>query len=132
MHTDRAIFLKIRALFVYFQKRQEKSPTLPFSSCTPKLIYFLKRGWYSTNFFFMTMPNFSKIHFWVSKIELHLASSCHNGVIDNDKNWHRMWAYQSKICRSRKHFAFSHLKCTKVNDNFMREKDNSALVLLIL
>ena len=60
MYTNRAIFSKIRALFVYFQKRQGKPPTLSLSSCAPKLIYFLKRGWYSTNFFFMTMSKFSK------------------------------------------------------------------------
>ena len=33
-------------------------PTLP--NCVPKLIYFLKRDWYNTNFFFMTMSKFSK------------------------------------------------------------------------
>ena len=60
MYTNRAIFSKIRALFVYFQKRQGKPPTLSLSSCAPKLIYFLKRGWYSTNFFFKTMSKFSK------------------------------------------------------------------------
>ena len=29
-------------------------------SKVPKLIYFLKRGWYSTNFYFKTMSKFSK------------------------------------------------------------------------
>ena len=45
MYTNRAIFSKIRALFVYFQKRQGKPPTLSLSSCAPKLIHFRKRGW---------------------------------------------------------------------------------------
>ena len=60
MHTNKAIFSKIRVLFVYFQKRQGKARTLPLSSCTCKLIYVLKSGWYSINFFFMTMSKFSK------------------------------------------------------------------------
>ena len=37
-------FSKIRVPFIYFQKRQGKSPTLALSSFAPKLIYFLKRG----------------------------------------------------------------------------------------
>ena len=43
MRTNRAILSKISVLFVYFQKRQGKPPTLPLSSCTPKLILFLKK-----------------------------------------------------------------------------------------
>ena len=38
MHINRALFSKIRALFVYFQKGQGKPPTLPLSSCMAKLI----------------------------------------------------------------------------------------------
>ena len=41
MHINRVIFSKIRVLFPYFKKRLVKPPTLPLSSCTPKLIYFL-------------------------------------------------------------------------------------------
>ena len=35
-------------------------PPRPPASCVPKLIYFLKRGWYSTNFFFIAISKFSK------------------------------------------------------------------------
>ena len=38
MYINRALFSKIRALFVYFQKRQGKPPTLLLSSCMAKLI----------------------------------------------------------------------------------------------
>ena len=58
-------------IFVYFQKRQGKPRTLPLFSCTPKLIHFLKIGWYNTNFFFKTMSKCSKnwlltFKIWVS------------------------------------------------------------------
>ena len=51
--------------FFLFSKRTWETSALPPSppapaSCVPKLIYFLKRGWYSTNFFFMTISKFSK------------------------------------------------------------------------
>ena len=93
--TNTAIFSKIRVLFVYFQRRQEKSPTLSLSSCTPKLIHFLKRGWYNTNFFFRIMSKFSRNWLATEKAELHMTSSCHIGVTDNDRNRYRMWAYQN-------------------------------------
>ena len=60
IHTNREIFSNIRVLFVYFLKRQGKPLTLAFSNCAPKLIYFLKRGWYSSNFLFKTISKFSK------------------------------------------------------------------------
>ena len=53
-------FKPIRVLFVYFQKRQGQPPTLHLFSCAPKLIRFLRRGWYSTNSFFITKSKFSK------------------------------------------------------------------------
>ena len=56
-----------------------------------------------------------------------MASSRHVGVIDNDRNRYRMWAYQNNshgacgVNRSCKIIIFSHLKFTK-----------SELVVLIL
>ena len=44
MHSNRAIFSKIRVLFVYFQKRQGKPFTLLLSGSTPKSIFLLKRA----------------------------------------------------------------------------------------
>ena len=59
MHTNKVIFPKIRVLFVFFQKKSKRDQTPPVP-CASKLIYFLKRGWYSTIFFFMRMSKFSK------------------------------------------------------------------------
>ena len=47
--TQTGHFLLILEYFLsIFKKRQGKPPTLPLSSSTPKLIYFLKRDRYST------------------------------------------------------------------------------------
>ena len=55
-----------RAFFLFSKKTGQTSP-LPPASCAPKLIYFLKRGQYSTNFFFRTMSKFSKTSLLVLK-----------------------------------------------------------------
>ena len=44
----------------FLVKNRRRSPTLLFASCARKLIYFLKRGWYRTNFFFMSMSKCRK------------------------------------------------------------------------
>ena len=68
--------------------------TLPYTSWAPKLIYFLKRRWYNTNFVFVAMSKFSKTSL------LTLIKSCHIGVIDKGRDRSRMWAYQSNSPRS--------------------------------
>ena len=98
MHINRVFFSKIRVIFVCFQRRQGKPPTLLFSRCVPLLIYFLKRGWWSTFFFSWHCRHSEKIDFcWIRtmswKTQLYMASSCHIGVIDSDRNRYRMWAY---------------------------------------
>ena len=56
-----------------------------------------------------------------------MASSCHFGVIDNDRNRHRMWPdtktalYARGVNKSCKMITFSHLNSSNFNDNF---KDN--------
>ena len=85
MHKNRAIFSNIRVLFVYFQKRQGKPPTLLLSSCAPKLIYFLKRGWYS-----ITLQDNVQIQqkftFDFKKPSFTWLVAAIIGVIDNDRN----------------------------------------------
>ena len=133
MYSNRVIFSKIRVLFVYFQKRQRKPPTLPLSGGTPKLIYFLKRSWYSTNCFFHENVQIQQKFTFDIKKPSFTWSSCHIGVIYNDRNRCRMWAYQKNSpCSCRKIITFSHLNSTNANVNFMREKVKSTLVVLIL
>ena len=58
-HKQDNFFQNQRIFCLFSRKDREGFPSHP-ASCAPKLIYFLKRGWYSTNFFFMTMSKFSK------------------------------------------------------------------------
>ena len=59
-----------------------------------------------------------------------MASSCHIGEIDNDRNRYRIWAYQNDspcsrrqqnfltFWKRRKIITFSHLNSTNFNNNF--------------
>ena len=64
-----------------------------------------------------------------------MASCCHIGEIDNDRNRYRMWAYHA-LTNAVKNITFFDLNYTNFNDifkdNFMQGKVNSALVVLIL
>ena len=60
-----------------------------------------------------------------------MASSCNIGLIDDNSNRYRMWAYQKFLkfltfFKSRKIITFSHLNSINFNDNlkdnFIREK----------
>ena len=63
----------------------------------------VKRGWYNTNFFFMTMSKFSKtLLSTLKRTVLHDCHSCHIGVIENDRNRSKMWAYQNNSPWSRR------------------------------
>ena len=52
-----------------------------------------------------------------------MASSCHIGVIDNDRNRYRMWAYLKALYapgvnEGCKMITFSHLNSNGFHDNF--------------
>ena len=97
MHTNRAICSKVMTFFSYFQNKYQTSP-LRLASCA------FKNGWCSTNFFFMIMfkVRFSKTSLWILKAQLHMATNCHIGLIDNNRNRYRMWAYRNNsLCSLR-------------------------------
>ena len=51
MHRNKAIFIQNQCTFCLFSKKTGDTSHRPLASCARKLMYFLKRGWYSTNFF---------------------------------------------------------------------------------
>ena len=67
-----------------------------------------------------------------------MASSCHFGVIDSDRNRYRMWPdtktalYARGVNKSCKMITFSHLNSSSFNDSLMQEKVKSILVVLIV
>ena len=130
MHTNRAIFSKPRGLFTFFKKRQGKPPTLHLSSCAPKLIHFLKRGWCSTQFTF----DFKMLSFtWlVAAILVYLIMA----ETDIECGHTKTTLYACGVNKSRKIITFSYLNSTNFKDNFkenfMWEKVKLTLVVLIL
>ena len=88
-------FFQNQGTFCLFSKETGETSLLSPASSAPKLIYFLKRGWYSTSFFFMAISKFSKISF--STLKSTSSHGCHIGLIDNNRYRYRTWAYQNNF-----------------------------------
>ena len=131
-------FPKLRYFLPIYKKTGETSHSLSLSlsSFGPKLIYFLKRGWYSINFFFITMAKFSKNS--LSNLQnpnftwLVAAMLVELIMTETDIKFGHTKTTLHARCVSKSHhiITFSHLSSTNFNNNF-KEKVKSALVLII-
>ena len=137
--TQRGQLFPILGYFLsIFKKQKGKPPTLPLSSCVPKLIYFLKVSSYSTNFFIKAMSKFSKNSLLTLKSPALLGQQLPYFVkmimteTDRECGDTKTTLYIRDVNKSCKMITFSHLNSSNFNNNFMQEKVKSIFVVLIL